>query len=435
MYQTDERLKSYLDTNQLHREQMCLAVIAIDKRFSDVRPRHPRGGPDSARDIEAIFKGVQRVFGAVGFINQSSDSIEHKKQAIKKFNDDLTEALKQQPQPEVFVFFTNVNLTVGEKDKLVKVATASGIAHAEVFDRERIRISLDAPDGLSIRYQYLGIALSEAEQATFFSRWGDDIQGVITNGFGQVQRLLNRILFLQEARLPLLHLTAIFELDREYSGNEIGHFRAFAWVHLRAPSQGILGLMFGATDNDDRLHEGPRVQFATGKSGISQSICGGQWHIKQMSDGGAESKSRGRANEKSRDFNYERTGTFTSVARSTVKSIPIRYDNDGFMLLLPGPELLEIDGCMFVLHLNRTLAEKLKAIKLYANEYKLMEISAEGFRFEDSSVDPTVPLSFSDEELADRWVILRPQGASCFLVHFSEQTPKRFFHADEVADS
>jgi hypothetical protein len=33
-YETDERLKNFLDTNQLHREQMCLAVMSIDKRFS-----------------------------------------------------------------------------------------------------------------------------------------------------------------------------------------------------------------------------------------------------------------------------------------------------------------------------------------------------------------------------------------------------------------
>jgi len=55
MYETDERLKNYLDTNQLRREQLCLAVMAIDRRFSDVRPRHPRGGPDGGRDIEAVW--------------------------------------------------------------------------------------------------------------------------------------------------------------------------------------------------------------------------------------------------------------------------------------------------------------------------------------------------------------------------------------------
>jgi hypothetical protein len=102
-YPTDERLKGFLDTNQLHREQMCLAVMAIDKRFSNVRPRHPRGGPDGGRDIEAIFNGVQRVFGAVGFVNHATDSDAEKKSATKKFKVDLTAALKQQPWPEVFV--------------------------------------------------------------------------------------------------------------------------------------------------------------------------------------------------------------------------------------------------------------------------------------------------------------------------------------------
>ena len=33
-YETDERLKSFLDANQLHREQLCVAILAMDKRFS-----------------------------------------------------------------------------------------------------------------------------------------------------------------------------------------------------------------------------------------------------------------------------------------------------------------------------------------------------------------------------------------------------------------
>lgn len=71
----------------------------------------------------------------------------------------------------MFVFFTNVSLTAGEKDGLVQGAKDKGLAHAEVFDRERIRIALDSADGFSLRFQYLGIPLSEAEQATFFARW------------------------------------------------------------------------------------------------------------------------------------------------------------------------------------------------------------------------------------------------------------------------
>jgi hypothetical protein len=253
-YETDERLKSYLDTNQLYREQMCLAVMAIDKRFSNVRPRHPRGGPDGGRDIEGIFNGVQRVFGAVGFINQASDSDAQRNKSSAKFKEDLSAALIQQPAPEVFIFFTNVNLTAGEKDDLVKHAKSKGIAYAEVFDRERIRISLDSPDGLGIRFQYLKIPLSEAEQAAFFARWGDDIQGVISDGFVRIQRSLNRMHFLQEAALPLSGFTGVLQLDKEYRGSEIGHFRAFGVVFLKSPVHGIFSFMFGATDNTARLH-------------------------------------------------------------------------------------------------------------------------------------------------------------------------------------
>jgi hypothetical protein len=34
-YSTDERLKGYLDTNQLQRERVCLAILAIDKGFTN----------------------------------------------------------------------------------------------------------------------------------------------------------------------------------------------------------------------------------------------------------------------------------------------------------------------------------------------------------------------------------------------------------------
>jgi hypothetical protein len=80
-YTTDERLKGYLDTNQLQRERMCLAILAIDKRFTNVRPRHPRGGPDGGRDIEATFQGEQNAIGAIGFVNQANDSQDHKRKS------------------------------------------------------------------------------------------------------------------------------------------------------------------------------------------------------------------------------------------------------------------------------------------------------------------------------------------------------------------
>ena len=65
---TDERLRHWLDTNQLARERLCQVVLSLDRRFRDVRPRHPGGGPDGGRDLEAIFEDDRVTFGAITLV-------------------------------------------------------------------------------------------------------------------------------------------------------------------------------------------------------------------------------------------------------------------------------------------------------------------------------------------------------------------------------
>ncbi len=177
---TDERLRHWLDTNQLARERLCQAALSLDQRFRDVRPRHPRGGPDGGRDLEAVFEDARVAFGAVGFLNSVSDSPQDKQAARKKFIADVESALEAEPDLKVFVFFTNVALTIGETNALHEYAVKKGIDVVDVFDRERIRIALDSTDGLAARYQYLNIQLSDAEQAAFFARWGRQVEQLTT---------------------------------------------------------------------------------------------------------------------------------------------------------------------------------------------------------------------------------------------------------------
>ena len=73
--------------------------------------RHPHGGPDAGRDIEATFRKEQRAYGAVGFVNQANDSNKQKTIIKRKFKSDLESALNVEEKPAVFVFFTNINLT------------------------------------------------------------------------------------------------------------------------------------------------------------------------------------------------------------------------------------------------------------------------------------------------------------------------------------
>jgi hypothetical protein len=105
---TDIRLRSWLDANQRDREQMCRSVLAIDPHYSDVRPRHPAGGPDGGRDIEAVFNGDRAAYGAVGFRNGANDSDEQKKKIRAKFSSDLESALAAKPDLKVFAFLTNL---------------------------------------------------------------------------------------------------------------------------------------------------------------------------------------------------------------------------------------------------------------------------------------------------------------------------------------
>lgn len=424
-YLTDERLKSYLDTNQMHREQLALAILALDKRFTEVRPRHPRGGPDGGRDIEAIFRGEQCAFGAVGFVNQAEDSKGKKKTISAKFYADLESALLVTPTPTVFVFLTNINLTVGDKDELIAAARARGIIHCEVFDRERLRIALDSADGFSIRFQYLGIPLSEEEQASFFAKWGDDINSVIITGFQKVQRTLDHLLFLQESSNPLNFFQVAFELDEAYSGEEIGHFRAFCSVYLKEPKLKILSILFGSSDKPERLIEDISTPARESRAGIKFGISGAQWEQHIDYPDSTDEISRATPDEPPEE--YDRVGTSSSVGIDMVRFISIQYAKGNFIRIEPVLSLRDFDDCMLMPILNRSLARRVKRIHVISNGYKLLEVSTDGFSIDETPFEPSIPIVFEQSELEDPWVRIRPHNSSAFRLSFSDEIPYRMF--------
>lgn len=429
-YVTDERLKGYLDTNQLSREQLCLAVLAIDKRFSEVRPRHPRGGRDGGRDIEAKFKGEAIAYGAIGFVNQANDSKEQKKVISKKFSDDLKSALTAEPKPSVLVFFTNLTLTVGEKDALKSKGRKAGLTHCDIYDREQIRIALDSPDGFSIRFQFLDIPLSEAEQASFFARWGDDIQAVISTGFQRLEGALNRVLFFQEAADPLSHLTLSFQLKRKYKAEEIGHFRLFCDLVLKEPKHKVLSILFGESDKADRMrNDNPRPNRVE-LPGIKHGISGGQWE--SYFDQSEEKED----DDKDETERYQQVGCSSAIGRDEVEFLVISYDKDGFIRFMPTICVRDLDRAMFLPFVNASLAEKIHAIHVFANGYKIQEIGASDLQIDETPCDPRVPVEFSEEELNDPWVRVRPSAMeSTFHVSFSKKTPRRIYVPEPVEDS
>ena len=158
-----------------------------------------------------------------------------------------------------------------------------------IFDRERLRIALDNADGFALRFQILGRRLSDAEQATFFAKWGDDIQSLVSTGFQRLERSLDRLLFLSEANDVLDSLCIHFELDRIYKAEEIGHFRSFCHLFLREIKHNIISVLFGSTDRAGPFYPEHPDYFAAQQPGIQHGIAGGQWE-KHVRVDGADSR-------------------------------------------------------------------------------------------------------------------------------------------------
>lgn len=446
--ETDIRLRSWLDANQRDREQMCRSLMALDPHYSDVKPRHPMGGPDGGRDIEAIFDSDRVAYGAVGFQNSANDSDEQKRRIGTKFSDDLASALSAKPDLKAFVFLTNLRFTMGELSEMKDEAHRRGIEHCDVLDRERLRIQLDSPSGFFIRFQHLGIPLSEAEQASFLAQYGDRIQDVVSTGFQRIERTLNRILFLQEAADVLAGVAVRFRLKRTYAASEIGHFRAFVLINLRAITHDILRIWFGSSDKPQRFRAKVEdVDWRTEREGVAHGISGGQWeqHVKlpiadnagdreesESAAQNAEAKERGKESDM-----YVQVGSSSSIGVDHVSSIVASYSHDDPLIRFrPRLQLRDLNDCMFMPILNRSLADKLLSIEVFANGYKLSDIQANDFYVDDSPFIPNLPENFTAKELADPWVRIRPSAmSSTFHLMFMSTTPRRMYGHEEMRES
>jgi hypothetical protein len=238
---TEERLRTWI-INQDDKERMCLGILALDARYSNIKPRRPKGGPDGGRDIEAIFDNRKVVWGGVGFRANVTDSKEDKKWVERKFKKDINSAKAENSELWGFVFFTNVDLKPAESSRLEKDALSKGFSFIDIFYRERLRIILDSSRGLSLRYQYLSISLSEAEQKAFFAEYGSQIESLLHKGFGAIDERLKRIEFFHDCSKPLMGGSVVLTLKQECSPEDLGHFRFMAEIlnmHEPDPHPGL----------------------------------------------------------------------------------------------------------------------------------------------------------------------------------------------------
>lgn len=416
-HETDTRLRSFLDGNQPGRERLCVSLLQLDRNYTSVRPRQPRGGPDAGRDIEAHLTDVGLAYGGIGFKNNATDTPAQRTAIKKKFRSDLTAALSASPPPRAFVFFTNVALTISDKDAMQKMTAAAGLPKADIFDRERLRILLDSPDGLSARYQYLNIPLSDAEQKTFFSRWGADINSLIATKFSNLETSIRRMLFLQEATLPLDGLAIIVRLRRSYSAAEMGHFRFFYLIHLKDLNLDITGFLLGVCDGTRDLTRPPEDATSEGLATGISSAC---WTLTPPTKKGTTSDK------------LALLSTGNSIGREDVDRIILSLSTSVLFRLLPGLQLRHLDGSMSVAYCNQSLVDKIDTIEVLANTYRLASYASDARHADTSGFSCNLPTTFSTDARHQPWVRIRHAKTSFFPTDFSEFTPQRLTAPEDL---
>jgi len=89
--------------------------------------------------------------------------------------------------------------------------------------------------------------------------------------------------------------------------------------------------------------------------------------------------------------------------------------------------LRDLEDAGWIVLMNKSLADKVVAMHVYANAYKLDEIRRLEFNIESGPRETKAPLLFDPAELTDPWVRIRPRTASFFTLRFYEKTPVRIF--------
>lgn len=437
MSETDRRLKDHLNTNQAKRERMCLEILSVQFGYSDIVPRLPKGGPDGGRDMQGRYKD-SLFFGAVGFVNDASDTDQHRNQIVAKFNLDLENA--RQPKkdidvpPSSFVFFTNVSLTPNKIYELQRAAIAKGFSICEVFDRERIRIILDSNRGYAIRFRYLDIPLNDAEQKDFFSAWADEINSMIGSGLRGIDQTTKRIQFLLEGQLPLDHLATIVRLDDSIWTSCRGEFFFQSMVSLRIHSEGLLGFFFGG--GTELIRETPQEWEAQGRK-FPKNGQYGFGFCKVLPDS-PQLLRRGKKEGLARDSRAE-DGKGGAMLVRTAKSSGILEVNHAHLYfnalsepwierLQPTCKLIELHHAMVLFDCNREIASHIKEIIVLGGGYELLKLGRQDLIVQESKFERLrVPNEGKHKSESHEWATLRPRsGSSCFMVDLMGKTPRRY---------
>jgi len=116
-------------------ERLAAQVLRAEG-FAAIDPAHPLGGPDGLSDVTCERGGTK--WRAAAYFPRGQKSFPT---ISKKFKHDARGRTAEMG----FIFVTNQELRLGEREQLRHLATASGVNSAEIYHLERIAGILDAP--------------------------------------------------------------------------------------------------------------------------------------------------------------------------------------------------------------------------------------------------------------------------------------------------
>ena len=397
------------------------------------------GYQKGGRTEEETFRGFIKetsVSAPSGFVNDASDTDQHRAQIRSKFSEDIASALKakeDKPIPKGFVFLTNVGLTPGIIGDLQKLAYECGVSYCEILDRERLRIILDSNRGYAIRFRYLDISLNDAEQKDFFSAWADGITSLIGSGIKGIDQTTKRIQFLLESQLLVDDLITVVKLNSSIWEACKGEFFFQTSLSLRVHSQGLVAFSFGGGTQEiveslDEWEERGRELARNSQYGFGFS-----WIIPEMEQylpfkGSEETLEHPKNADNEKRMQYIRTARSQGILEVQRDVLYFRILSEPFLFRLePTCKLLELHGCMILFDCSKEIADHISEIVIVGGGYELLKLDRGELNNLKGSYDRLkVPKEGKQEPGGHEWITLRPFTSSAFSIDLMHKTPKRY---------
>lgn len=149
--------------------------------YEKIDPQNPMGGKDGKKDI-ICYKKNKKFVAAVYFPRGQKTF----NKTLIKFEDDYKGVSKN--KAEGFVFLTNQELKLGQRDKLNSICSVE----CEIIHLEVLTNLLNCPNCIGIRLEFLEIEASKEEQISFYHEMNEKNSEMISNFSNTVEYLKNQ---------------------------------------------------------------------------------------------------------------------------------------------------------------------------------------------------------------------------------------------------